>query len=310
MSTEDGPGIRTTAFTKGCPLRCLWCHNPESIPRESQVIWVGSRCIGCLTCINTCPKKALIKGEKGIIIDRKLCDGCGKCAEECPSTAMELLGHDWEAGALVGELIKDRAYFETSGGGVTVSGGEPTMQTEFVAEVLKELRGKGIPTALDTCGLCRRESLDLLLSNSDMVLFDLKVMDPTLHKELTGVSNERILENLLHIRDTMKQKGLPSELWIRTPIIPGATDDEKIIRDIGGYISRNLNGTVKRWDLCAFNNLCRDKYTRLGMDWTYRSTKPLKKEVMEKMAEAARQSGVDPSIVQWSGATRLEDEGA
>jgi pyruvate formate lyase activating enzyme len=307
MSTEDGPGIRTTVFLKGCPLKCIWCHNPESILMKPQVHWVGSRCIGCNICIDSCPNDALKKGEKGIEIDRNICKGCGTCANECPSTAMELLGHEWEAKKLVDELIKDRAFFETSGGGITVSGGEPTMQAEFVLEVLKMLKEKGIHTALDTCGLCREETIAMLLPYANLVLFDLKIMDSKLHKKFTGSPNEKILESLLFIRDMMKENGSPKELWIRTPIIPGATDNEKLLREIGRYIAENVNDVVTRWDLCAFNNLCRDKYTRLGLDWTYHDSKPLKKETMERLAETARNSGVKPAIVQWSGATRLEE---
>jgi pyruvate formate lyase activating enzyme len=140
-----------------------------------------------------------------------------------------------------------------------------------------------------------------------MVLFDIKVMDSGLHREFTGAPNENILDSLLFIRDYMKEKGSPKELWIRTPIIPGATDTVLQIKEIGRYIAENLPGAVTRWDLCAFNNLCRDKYTRLGLDWTYHDSKPLRKETMETLAKVARHSGVNPAIVQWSGATRMEE---
>ncbi|NQU14359.1 MAG: glycyl-radical enzyme activating protein, partial [Desulfobacteraceae bacterium] len=174
MSTEDGPGIRTTVFLKGCPLSCSWCHNPESISPRPQVHWIGSRCIGCKTCLESCPDDALSHRAEGVAINRDVCKGCGSCAEACPSAALELLGKNWGSGELVGELLKDRSFFEKSGGGVTLSGGEPTRQARFAGALLKGLRAKGIHTALDTCGLCSREALDRLLPYTTMVLYDIK----------------------------------------------------------------------------------------------------------------------------------------
>ncbi|MFA6032327.1 MAG: glycyl-radical enzyme activating protein, partial [Myxococcota bacterium] len=244
MSTEDGPGIRTTVFMKGCPLDCAWCHNPESIAREPQVHWVGSRCIGCRICTATCTRKALSEICGAIAIDRELCTGCGECAEACPSTAMEQLGRRWGAAELAFEVLKDRAFFESSGGGVTLSGGEPTMQAAFSAEFLGRVMKAGVHTALDTCGLCKRDDLALLMPLADLVLFDLKLMNPVEHKRHTGSSNERILENLRFIGDTMRQTGKPGTLWIRTPIIPGATDDDFTIAAIGRFIGDHLNDVV------------------------------------------------------------------
>ena len=217
MSTEDGPGLRTTVFFKGCSLKCTWCHNPESISLLPQIHWVGSRCIGCRTCLDTCPHKALNMSAEGIRIDRKVCDGCGLCVEECPSTALELLGEEWELEDLVQEVLKDRVYFEKSNGGVTVSGGEPTIQTDFVVEFLKQMRAEGIKTALDTCGLCSTKALDKLLSHANLVLFDLKEIDPQKHLEFTGSDNQIILENLAHVADYIDSHLYPEELWIRTP---------------------------------------------------------------------------------------------
>lgn len=307
MSTEDGPGIRTTVFMKGCPLACAWCHNPESIRREPQVHWIGARCIGCRICVVTCGRKALTFVDGAIVIDRAACNGCGECAQACPSTAMEQLGHRWDAAKLAAEVLKDRAYFESSGGGVTLSGGEPTVQAAFSAEFLEHIKDAGVHTALDTCGLCRREDLALLLPLADLVLFDLKLMDPAEHKKHTGASNERILENLKFIAETMRQNGQPAALWVRTPIIPGATDDDATITAIGRFIADNLADVVSRWDLCTFNNLCRDKYARLGLVWEYCEARPLKREQIEHLAAVARASGVNPATVQFSGATRLEE---
>ena len=160
MSTEDGPGLRTTVFFKGCSLACAWCHNPESISRLPQIHWIGSRCIGCRTCLDTCPLQALSMSAQGVVIDRDVCNGCGLCAEECPSTALELLGEAWTLEDLVQEVIKDRVYFEKSNGGVTISGGEPTLQADFAAEFLKQLRAQGMKTAIDTCGLCSTAALE------------------------------------------------------------------------------------------------------------------------------------------------------
>ena len=306
MSTEDGPGLRTTIFFKGCTLNCLWCHNPESISPQPQVHWISNQCIGCKTCLEVCPEGALAFTAEGNRVDRNRCTGCGLCAEECPATALELLGQSWELDDLVAEIIKDRTYFEKSGGGVTLSGGEPTLQAPFNRELLKRLKESGIHTALDTCGMCSRKALEGLLPYLDLLLFDLKEIDPQKHRRFTGTTNEKILENLIYVRDWMQSNGRPKQLWIRTPIIPDATATGENIRGIGKFISGNLDGLVNRWELCAFNNLCRDKYLRLDLDWEYGDYDLLTKLLMEKMAAVARNSGVDPAIVLWSGSTKLE----
>lgn len=307
MSTEDGPGIRTTVFFKGCPLRCAWCHNPESISPKPQLWWVGSRCIGCKTCLSICREGALRLTETGMIIDRDRCIGCGDCARECPGTALELKGENWSVADLVTEVLKDRAYFETSGGGVTLSGGEPTFQADFAAAVLKSLREKGLHTALDTCGLCSRDALDRVLPYAALVLFDIKLIDADLHKKFTGHDNPRILENLLYVADYMRSHVHPSALWIRTPLIPGATAAKENISGIGRFIKDHLKDGVDRWELCAFNNLCRDKYLRLNQEWAYANEDLLAQSFLDELADAAKSSGVDPDRVFVTGAARLEN---
>ncbi|MFP3981457.1 MAG: glycyl-radical enzyme activating protein [Desulfobacterales bacterium] len=310
MSTEDGPGIRTTVFFKGCPLKCQWCHNPESISPAPELCWVGSRCIGCGTCLEVCARQALDLSDAGLLIDRSRCAACGDCAEACPGGALELLGRQWDLAELTAELLKDRAYYEASGGGVTLSGGEPLMQADFAAALLQRLRHEGIHTAVDTCGLCSQNVLENVLVHAGMVMFDVKIMDPEEHRRLTGQENSRILENLCRVAASLQSRLHPAALWIRTPVIPGATDDPANISAIGDFITRHLTGAVDRWDLCAFNNLCRDKYMRLDRDWAYAHTELVTARHMEALAQTARQSVADPEIVCWSGATRRDSDAA
>jgi len=306
LSTEDGPGIRTTVFFKGCPLHCSWCHNPESISPYPQVQWLENRCIGCHTCLDTCPNGCLALTAEGISIDWSLCKGCGTCAEACPANALELMGTTITMAELVKEVIKDRAFYETSAGGVTASGGEPLSQPEFLAAFLAQLKKAGISTALDTCGIASQESLEKVLPHVDLVLFDLKEIDPDRHRAFTGQSNDVVLETLHYIRDTITRTQPNTRLWIRTPLIPGATATRENLLGLGAYIARNLDGLPERWELCAFNNLCRDKYRRLGLNWSFEDTPLLSEQELDVLEETARQSGVDPDIVIATGSIKAE----
>ena len=187
---------------------------------------------------------------------------------------------------------------------VTASGGEATLQADFVALFFAALRARGIATALDTCGQCSREALKKILPYSNMVLYDLKEIDPARHRRFTGVDNQVILDNLLFVRDAVLAAGDPRELWIRTPIIPGATAVEENIRGIGRFIADNMAGTVARRDLCAFNNLCRDKYARLGLDWEFKGAELIDEPTLSALKAAAETSGVDPQIVRASGVVK------
>lgn len=307
MSTEDGPGIRTTAFFKGCALKCTWCHNPECISATPQIHWIESRCIGCKSCLDVCPHNAVDFIASGISIDRDLCDNCGLCADECPSTAMELVGVTWNSDDLIGELIKDKAYFDASGGGITLSGGDPTLQADFAAMLLKNLQQLGIQTAIDTCGVCSRDVLDKLIPHTDLILYDLKEIDAENHRSFTGQSNAAVFESLIFIYECMVARRYPGQLWIRTPIIPGATAREENIRGIGQFMAANLGNVIKRWELCAFNNLCKDKYRRLGLSWEFENSRLMNASEMENLADVAKNSGINPEVVHWSGSTRIED---
>jgi len=308
MSTEDGPGIRTTVFFKGCSLKCTWCHNPESIAPYPQLHWIGNRCIGCRSCLEVCSNQALTLDESGMTINRDKCEGCGTCVEECPSTALELMGEKWLLADLVAEVIKDKVYFDKSEGGVTISGGEPALQPQFAAAFLKALKEKGVQTALDTCGLCSQQALETILPYATLVLFDMKEMNPEKHQAYTGSNNDRVLSNLKFLAEFIRTHVHPKSIWIRTPIIPGTTDTEESIRAIGSYIAENVAHAVERWELCAFNNLCQDKYHRLDLTWNFEAAQLMRQEEMEHLAAIARQSGVDPGIVHWTGSTRLVEK--
>ena len=304
MSTEDGPGLRTTVFFKGCPLACTWCHNPESLSPRPEVVVHPERCISCGTCVDACPHGAVPRSP-GDPVDP--CQACGTCCDECPAGARERLGTTWTLDALAAEVAKDRAYFEASGGGVTVSGGEPALQAAFVEAFLARCRGLGLRTALDTCGQCPPDVLLGLAGQATLVMFDLKLIDARQHRRFTGVSNDRILANLLALRDWMDRVADRPALWIRTPLIPGATATPGNLRGLGAFLAAELGDRVQRWDLCAFNNLCRGQYRRLGRDWAFATTDLMTRADVELLAAVARTSGVDPGIVRTSGATRRED---
>lgn len=303
MSTEDGPGIRTTVFFKQCPLNCIWCHNPESILKRMQLEWFKHKCIGCKICIETCPNEALILDEDGMHIDRENCDSCGLCAEECPSTALHMFGELWDLENLYYEIQKDKVYYTQSKGGITVSGGEPTLQSDFILQFLKKCKDNGISTALDTCGYASKNIYEKLLPYVDLILLDIKEINSKRHEEYTGVPNTLILENAIWISNYIKENG--NRLWIRTPIIPNYTATEENIRGIGDFIVKKLHNIPERWDLLSFNNLCSAKYERLDMEWSLKDYPLVSADEMDRFIEIGKEIGV--KNVRWSGLTKREE---
>jgi pyruvate formate lyase activating enzyme len=304
FSTEDGPGIRTTVFFKQCPLSCIWCHNPESILKTPQLEWFKHKCIGCNTCIESCTQNALTFDNIGLKIDREKCNVCRVCVEECPSTALNMLGEWWNLEDLFYEIEKDKVYYTKSQGGITVSGGEPTQQPDFIIDFLKKCKENGISTAIDTCGYSSKKIYEEILPYVDLVLLDIKHIDSDKHKDYTRVPNEVILENAIWISNNLKDNG--KKMWIRTPIIPKYTATDENIKGIGEFIVNKLENFPERWDLLSFNNLCTSKYERLDLEWSMKDEPLMKKEEMEHYFKIAEATGVKNP--HWSGLTKRTED--
>ncbi len=255
-SIHDGPGIRTTVFLKGCPLSCLWCHNPESQSFYPEIMQYPKRCIGCGKCIEACESKALSLDSSSIIFDRDRCTFCGCCAEACYAKARELAGRDMTVTEVMAQIEKDTVFYEESGGGVTFSGGEPLSQPDFLLELLSQCKKGEYHTAVDTSGYGASETIKAISGFTDLFLYDLKLMDDEKHIKYTGVSNKLILENLRLISQ------LGNRIYIRVPVIPGINDDEENLK----AISRFIQGTpsVEQVNLLPYHNIAEGKYSRLG----------------------------------------------
>jgi pyruvate formate lyase activating enzyme len=257
FSVHDGPGIRTTVFLKGCPLRCAWCHSPESQRPEPQLAVHQDRCVACGTCLPACAQHA-IAGQAGVMTtDRGRCRVCGACAEACPEGAREIVGREWSSNDLLATLARDEVFFDESGGGVTFSGGEPLMQPAFVAEMLRACRERRIHTAVDTCGMADRSAVEMVASLADLFLFDLKAADERRHRAITGASNVAILDNLR----CLVSRG--ATVRARFPCVPGLTADDENVGQVGRLLA-DLG--VRTVDVLPYHRAGTAKFARLGIE--------------------------------------------
>ncbi len=221
FSTEDGPGIRTTVFFKGCPINCKWCHNPDLISYRPQLLHSPGKCIGCGACLKACPNGAVSADAGGIHIDRKLCTSCGTCTKTCYTDALKMSGDERSVAEIMGEILTDKSFYDKTGGGVTLSGGEVTSHADFAEKLIEECQKKKIDVALDTCGYATYEDLERLARGSRWILYDIKCIDSEKHRELTGVPNDLILENLRKLAQDADLKG---KVIIRMPLVHPLND--------------------------------------------------------------------------------------
>ena len=253
-SIHDGPGIRTTIFFKGCPLNCFWCQNPESQSLKPEIFLNKDACTLCGSCIDVCPTGASTLSEKSSTIDRSKCIGCGKCAEACPNGARTLVGKSATVDEIIQEVIRDKNFYRNSGGGITLSGGEPLAQPEFALSVLQRSREEGLHTALETCGYAAWPALERLLEYTDFVLYDIKCMAPEKHRAATGQSNELILNNAKKIAQL-------KPMWVRVPMIPDFNDNIEEVKEIARFVNNELGHIDIH--LLPYNKLGEGKYSRL-----------------------------------------------
>jgi pyruvate formate lyase activating enzyme len=284
---HDGPGIRTTVFFKGCPLKCFWCCNPESQAFRPEIIWIREECRACGRCLEICPREAISADAQGRRrIDAERCDLCGLCVQQCPAGALSLVGRLMTVDEVLREVNKDSVFHSRSGGGLTLSGGEPLAQAGFASELLRRYKEdeRGLHTAVDTCGQAEWVELAKVLPYTDLFLYDIKHIDSSEHRRLTGVGNELILENARRISDAGKA------LIIRLTVVPGYNDSEENVRGIAAF-ARSLDG-VEEVDLLPYHRLGEHKYARMEREYALAGTKTPSDEHLAVLRRIVEENGL------------------
>jgi pyruvate formate lyase activating enzyme len=288
FSIHDGPGIRTTIFLKGCPLHCVWCHNPEGISPGSEIFFWEGRCIACQECVNHCSLQALSFDNGVRVLDKALCDRCGLCAEACPTGATEHIGKTMTVSEVLAEIEKDVAFYDQSGGGVTFSGGEPLFQPDFLEALLVASKEHDIHTTVDTSGCVSPDRFYKILGNVDLFLYDLKLMDEDRHIRSTGVSNQLILNNLKEL----VLAGKP--VIVRIPVIPGINDDDENLAQTGAFLASLEQ--VRQVDILPYHRTATDKYRRLDSDYALQGIEPPSGAAMSDVARKLESFGLTVKI--------------
>ena len=287
-SIHDGPGIRTAVFFKGCPLSCWWCHNPESQSAAVEMIFRESRCIACQACLAACEQGAITWNGNGPVTDSEKCRRCGACAAVCYAEARQQVGRELTVEHVMAEIERDIAFYDESGGGVTMSGGEPLLQRDFLSALLQACREKEIHTALDTSGFAAWETIERIRGYVDLFLYDLKLIDDARHRQFTGVSNAPILRNL----QALSQRG--HAIRLRVPVIPGINADDESVRQIGAFAAAlpHLNGV----DLLPYHRIGIDKYIRTNRVYKLFETRSPSDEQMAEIVHTLNSFGLSVRI--------------
>jgi len=289
FSVHDGPGIRTLIFLKGCPLRCLWCSNPEGQSSLPELVFYPERCKRLNRCLEVCPTHAISVKENSLLLNKDLCNLCGKCVDACYAGAWKIFGQVVDVDYVIKEIEKDVLFYRNSGGGVTFGGGEPLLWPDFINEVSQECKRKGIPVAVETCGHVPWRNFEKVLDVLDLIMYDIKHMDSVVHKKLCGAPNDLILQN---IKFLSKQK---VDLIIRVPIITNINDSKHNIHETARFVA-SLNGSVKRVEILPYHKFGVKKYERLGRKYELTDVEIPEQEYMEEIKREMEVNGLSVKI--------------